>query len=122
MRFLVVLLLSGLLTCQLPVAPPIGVRFDPPVAWAAEYAALEACSGLRGSFARIEWWRAPDDSLGAKILARWDWPHRITLSAWIVSIDHRQVRDHEMLHDLLGRANWPGGEAHPPVFARCGVP
>lgn len=78
---------------------------------------VEACSGERGRMGRVNWYAAPDGTLGTNdagipAVGHWYWPHDIVL-AESRTRDANTVR-HEILHDLLG-----AGHGHPAVFQRC---
>lgn len=97
--------------------PATAERFDPPPAWQVYLDSMRTCSGLTrtASIDELTWYRAPDGALGEQIAARWDFPHRVILTAFYADTQNGDVIMHELLHDLLG-----SGE-HPPVFDRCHV-
>lgn len=92
-----------------------GEPFVPSASWRDEWALLEACSGVRGDFDRVRWYRSPDGALGRQVLGRWEPPHSIYLVSWVVDNGIGHTRKHEMLHDLLQTG------FHPPAFEHCGV-
>ena len=109
-----------------PFSPPEGTeRFDPPDAYRAQWAIVEDCSGLRGPFERVRWYRIPTWSFACpegngvrECFGLWEEPHNIylgTFAAGNLNGDYFTVR-HEILHDLLGP-----GQGHPPVFEKCGL-
>lgn len=109
------------LPTELMLPLPAGAeRFNEPARWRVYRDSMASCSGLefRGE---IEWWAVPDGSLGEQVAARWDFPHRIALARFYYQNEVGSTIMHELLHDLLGRDNWPPGAAHPPVFDRCHV-
>lgn len=84
------------------------------------FAAMEECSGLRGDFDRIHWFRSPDHSLGGagagtEAVARWVGPHDIFLASRVVQIEAVSTIEHEMLHDITQSPE------HGEVFTRCRV-
>ena len=120
------LLLTGaglaVLGCLDPFEPPFDTyRFDPPSVYSMLWRQVEDCSGLRGDFARIEWYVVPGAFIrrpDGHINGAWQPPHTIYLSEYAAHDSpsgYFTVR-HEMLHDLL-----QGGGDHPPVFATCGL-
>jgi hypothetical protein len=121
--FYYIALLALASSCEIVITdplPPGAVEIDPPASWLARIDALEACSGLTRS-GEISWWRVPDGALGRGIVGRWDYPHRIALTEFVATREIMVTIDHEILHDLLGKNNWPEGPVHPPVFDRCHV-
>lgn len=86
----------------------------PPAEYATWYAEVEACSGLKGDFARVRWYWYDDASgtvpTGGNGSAGKTWPseHKIALgsSYWHFA----KVVRHEALHDILGR------DGHPPEY------
>ena len=116
-KLLPLLILAG---CAPITALPDGAeRFVPPPSWGAHRAAMVACAGI-DSAGPIVWYVAPDGSLGPGVLARWDYPHRITLTAFVAEAELAATIRHELLHDLWAR-DVPPDAPHPPVFATCGV-
>jgi hypothetical protein len=80
------------------------------------WAATEACSGLSGSFDRVEWMVVPGESFqcaSGQCVGHWDPDHRIFLaSEWT---GHEMVVRHEMLHELMRRSGHP----NPPFGTGC---
>jgi hypothetical protein len=121
------LLLLGLAAACVPQAmagpdPEGAIPLPAPAVYAAWFARTEACAGLRGDPARIEWLVVPGvetfpTEAGPKhaMWTRRGDRHRIVLAGNYVQ--HEMVVRHEMLHALLGR----GG--HPAEYfeARCGL-
>jgi len=107
------------LGCLDPSAPPSGTyRFTPPAEYQVLWASVEACSGLRGEFARFHWLLVPGRVIrfgNENLNGVWKSPHSIYLTetAAVDSAGGYFTVRHEMLHDLIGH---PG---HPPVFATC---
>lgn len=79
-----------------------GVRaFSPPAVYADWHAATEACSGLAGDFAAIEWFLASWITIDGSIAyGAWRPPHEILIVSGYQDDDY--TVQHEMLHDLLG--------------------
>ena len=111
------------IACLDPIAPPAGAQpMTPPPVYRFDWEQMEICSGLKGDFARVHWFRVPKVTFpcaeGGDCLGEWEAPHNIYLSETVVSgapIANFVVA-HEILHDLLG-----GGGDHPPIFDTCGV-
>lgn len=102
-------------TCQPPSSPSAGTRFVPPLDWVADWDAMQRCTNIRGDFVRVAWYRVVDGGIGAQVMGRWDFPHHITLTEFVLSRNVAATRRHEMVHDLTQSG------AHGPAFARCGV-
>jgi hypothetical protein len=105
--------------CEVPFFPPDAVTFEPPRAFANALQAMEACSGISGSWPRLRWFRV--DSLPDGLEGAWDRPHHVFLTDFVLSDSvsdfYRQyVVQHEILHDLLQTSD------HPQAFVDCGVP
>ena len=109
--------------CVEPFAPPPGTyRFEAPAAYQAAWDSVEACSGLSGDMARIQWYAVPQSAfyVGKTLtFGVWTPPHTIYVAEWAKddSLGHYLTVRHEMLHDLLGGG--AEGQAHPPVFRTC---
>lgn len=90
--------------------------WEPPAVYRQWWAATEACSGLSGSFDRVEWMIVPGESFecaSGHCVGHWDPDHKIFLASdWS---DHEMVVRHEMLHELMGRAGHPS----PPFGSGC---
>ena len=101
--------------CTMFSAPNYGERFSPPRSYEYMWKEMEQCSGLRGDYHKLEWFRTEDGALGDKVVGRWYSPHSIILTDFAVSYDATVIIQHEMLHDL----RQSGG--HPAVFDTCHV-
>lgn len=105
------------IACQ-PLTQPtpiFGLRFPPPIEWNSDWAAMETCTGIHGNLSRLSWYRVADGGIGDRVMGRWDFPHRITLTEFVVTHNVADTRRHEMIHDLT-----QSGE-HGPEFQHCGV-
>lgn len=82
--------------------------WEPPAVYREWWAATEACSGLSGSFDRVEWMIVPGDSFdcaSGQCVGHWDPDHKIFIaSEWT---EHQMVVRHEMLHELMRRSGHP---------------
>jgi len=112
--------------CRDAFSPPAGTyRFDAPIAYQAQWDSVEACSGLEGDLARVQWHAVPLDIFscgeGQNCFGAWRPPHNAYVTEWAKddSLDHYRTVRHEMLHDLLGGPII--GDPHPPVFRTCGL-
>ena len=102
-----------LLACQSPTAftPPGAVPFDPPAIYRTWWAEVEACSGLRGDFDAVRWYRVdPPNEVrlptGRPVRGFWaSNGNRIFIRA--ADLDLPYVPRHEMLHALLRRPGHP---------------
>lgn len=111
--------------CVEAFEPPAGTyRFAAPDAYRAAWASVEACSGLTGDMARVQWYAVPQGLFyvgETPTFGAWTPPHTIYVAESVKddSLGHYLTVRHEMLHDLLGG----GGEgvAHPPVFRTCNL-
>lgn len=90
--------------------------------YATWWQSTEACSGLKGNFAGIEWFEVPNTSTfqseAGTVVGLWEkssGQNRITIAGDYV--DNELVVRHEMLHALLGR------QGHPPEYfvTRCSL-
>ncbi len=114
------LVLSG---CGLLTDPLNIRRLEPPAVFAAWYAELEACAGVRGDFAGLSW-MVTDDYVDADGGFYWRGEkvyglyfakdHSILLST--ASAKSRGIVKHEELHSLL-----PAAAESDPTFRRCGA-
>ena len=90
--------------------------WEPPEVYRTWWAATEACSGLSGSFDRIEWMIVPGESFecaSGQCVGHWARDHKIFLASnWK---DHEMVVRHEMLHELMRRSGHP----NPPFGNGC---
>jgi hypothetical protein len=110
-----VLLASACMSVAGPM--PDGVPFTPPATYRTLWAAVEACSGLRGDVNRIQWYEAPDGALGPRMMGEWLPDHDVYLVHFVVTHQLQASVQHEMLHDLLG-----GDVDHTsPLWAHCGL-
>jgi hypothetical protein len=112
--------LGVLLGCAAaPTAPSDRERFDPPAEYRSWFASTEACSGLTGDFAQLQFYRVPGNEFACPsgmCVARWTDDHHIFVAEAFVS--NEMVLRHEMLHDLIGHAGHPD----PPFGAAgCGL-
>lgn len=80
--------------------------------YATWWQSTEACSGLKGNFASIEWFQVPNtstfESEAGLVVGLWEkssGQNRITIAGDYV--DNELVVRHEMLHALLGRQGHP---------------
>lgn len=90
--------------------------------YATWWQSTEACSGITGNFASIEWFEVPNTSTfqseAGIVVGLWEkssGQNRITIAGDYV--DNELVVRHEMLHALLGR------QGHPSEYfvTRCGL-
>jgi len=65
------------------------------------YRRVERCSRLTGSFESVVFHVAPDGTLGPQVMGRWEPPHLIYLTDFVVSRNVTDTIEHEMLHDIL---------------------
>jgi len=113
--------------CAVSTAPVDAHRVAPLATYAAWWADVEACSGLAGDVARVEWFVVPADSDGGfwcedgpdhTCAGEWVAPHAIYLAGpnrtypQGYAVDEWTVK-HEMLHDLVGHSG------HPLEFDEC---
>jgi hypothetical protein len=116
-RILGLLALLGCVDFTGPASVPNAVPFDPPPRYADLWREVEECSGIRGHFGRIRWWRVPGATGfwrdGQRVGGLWFRDHSIVIG----ELAGYHVVRHEMLHDLLSR----GG--HPPYYFEhlCGA-
>jgi len=80
--------------------------------YATWWQSTEACSGLTGNFARVEWYQVPNvstfQSRAGTVVGLWEnsaGRNRITIAGDY--LDNELVVRHEMLHALLDRAGHP---------------
>jgi hypothetical protein len=120
--FAIALVLTAVVGCRDPFAPPLGTsELIPPAAYRVAWRQVEECAGLSGAFDRVQWFVVPHASFpcGEGYCAGlWHEPHDIFLSEFSAadSIGGYFTVRHEILHDLLA-----GVADHPPVFAACGL-
>lgn len=105
-----VLLAALIAACRGNDLPPHATRFSPPDVYRTWWEMVEACSGHRGVFDDVQWYRASIVELqereGNGTLAYWEERgNRIVLSDNIVDFG-RGVR-HEMLHALVRQHGHP---------------
>jgi len=128
-RAVVAMLGVAVVACEVPTAPR-GTALTPPSDFSDWWKQVEACSGITGDQTRISWYVVPceageagfkcdvtPDSLCA---GEWRAPHDIQLGGPnrffpVGYVDDEWTVKHEMLHDLLGRAD------HPKEFEDCGL-
>lgn len=118
MRALLLLALFGCAPALAPL-PEAATPFAPPAIYRTWWAEVEACSGLRGDFDAVRWYRVdPPNEVrlrdGTPVRGLWmSSGNRIVIRA--ADLDLPYVPHHEMLHALLRR---PG---HPAEYfvARC---
>ena len=101
-------------------APQAAVRITPPARYLEWWHKTEACSGLRGNVAQVEWFVVPNASEfptsdGEKVGL---WTHSSTGTRIVIAgnfTESELVVRHEMLHALLDR------EGHPSEYfeAKC---
>jgi hypothetical protein len=73
---------------------------QPPAAYQQFWGEVELCSGLEGSFERVDWFLTEYFPDGSDILGQWNSRHEITIRyAWRFQ---PYVVKHEILHELLG--------------------
>lgn len=93
------------------------VRMEPPALYRDRWRAMEACSGLSGSFENVTWYHTPRLVLDGKIYDG-GWLKRQN-AIFIVDarLDNLVVIDHEITHALL-----QGGIDHPAQYfhGACG--
>lgn len=91
------------------ITEPRGEYFVPPPVYAEWWAKTEQCSGLRGRFDQIEWYKMPGGSFfvadGTEVYGWWSESGRIFLAETL--LNHEILVRHEMLHALIGRAGHP---------------
>lgn len=97
--------------CKVPVELPSGAeRLSSPPVYRTWWALTEACSGISGSFERIEWYRAPlaavQAGAGTQAGAYYDYIAKRVVVAEDFVYAGRVVR-HEMLHALRGHKGHP---------------
>jgi hypothetical protein len=113
--------------CEVPTAPE-GAALAPPAVFAEWWQEVEQCSGVTGDLSRISWYVVPceDGEAGFKCdvtpnglcAGEWRSPHVIELAGpnrifRQGYLDDEWTVKHEMLHDLLGRAD------HARAFKDC---
>ena len=110
------LVASGTLLAACGFDPAGSQSWEPPSVYREWWAATEACSGLRGSFDRVEWMIVPGESFecaSGQCVGHWHPDQRIFLASdWT---DHEMVVRHEMLHALMRRSGHP----NPPFGNGC---
>ena len=117
MRYAILILV--LTTCTTPTGlPEGGVWLDPvPAEYAADWKAVEACSGTTGDFASVRWIVYPDRLVvpGTRNIGQ---AHHDTRIVELAGRALAPVIRHEMLHLLLG----PQVTGHPDEYfvERCG--
>lgn len=118
--FLVLPLLTACESLTGPPLPKNAEPFTPPAFYREWWALTESCSGLRGDFSRIAWFRVPGARWiplgdGTSVNGFWD-PNtgRIVLDGY--SERAGDLVRHEMLHALLGSA----GHVRGAFIGRCG--
>ncbi len=90
--------------------------WEPPAVYREWWAATEACSGLTGSFDRVEWLIVPGESFecsSGQCVGHWGPDHKIFLASDWTS--HEMVVRHEILHELMRRSGHP----NPPFGHGC---
>jgi hypothetical protein len=118
------------LACRDALAPPElpagSESLAAPPAYRRWWADVERCSGLVAAFERVEWFVVPGaqwfNYRGGRYDGLW-WSHYHWIALAEARVNDSLVVRHEMLHDLLGRAD------HPPAYFRqacaavvsCGV-
>ena len=94
-------------TCAWLFEPiPPGEGWTPPAHYRAIWDSAQACTGKRGNFDRIVWYRMPGNNFPYKdgsAIASWTRPHAITIAVEWQTTDW--VVKHEMIHDLLQMAH-----------------
>lgn len=116
--------------CEAPTSPVRGATLAPPAVFAVWWREVEACSGVTGDLSRVDWYVVPcaDGETGFRCdvtpdglcAGEWHSPHMVRLAGPNSIFPDGYVDDeytvkHEMLHDLLGRAD------HPDEFRDCHV-
>jgi hypothetical protein len=90
--------------------------WEPPAVYREWWASTEACSGLSGSFDRIEWLVVPGESFecaSGQCVGHWGPGDKIFVAGdWT---EHEMVVRHEMLHALMRRSGHP----NPPFGNGC---
>ena len=114
LRCLPVALVAILAACGFD--PAGSQRWEPPTVYREWWDKTQACSGLSGSFDRVEWLIVPGPSFACSsgdCVGHWDPGHKIFLASdWAA---HEMVVRHEMLHDLMRRSGHPS----PPFGNGC---
>jgi hypothetical protein len=103
-----------------PAFPSDAARITPPAQYAAWWKVTEACSGLRGDYAAVQWYVVPEArvTVDGTDYDGYTWTKdepRIVLARGMVHGAGTLVR-HEMLHALLVR----GGHPRAYFVERCG--
>lgn len=93
-----------------PDLPSSATSFTPPPAYTLWWKMTEACSGVSGSFADVEWYQVPDgvplELDGEPVSAYWSaGSNRVTVSSGLVR--NGQIIRHEMLHALMKSKGHP---------------
>jgi hypothetical protein len=127
-RVAVALIGVGAAGCETPTAPAGAAALQAPMVFSQWWREVEQCSGLSGDIDRVSWYVVPciDGESGFKCdvtqeglcAGEWRAPHVISLGGPNRFFPDGYVDDewtvkHEMLHDLLGRAD------HPKEFTSC---
>jgi len=127
-RLAIALIGIGAAGCGAPTAPAGAAALTAPTVFSQWWSEVEQCSGLRGDVDRVSWYVVPcvDGESGFKCdvtqeglcAGEWRSPHTISLGGpnrFFLDgyMDDEWTVKHEMLHDLLGRAD------HPVQFADC---
>jgi hypothetical protein len=127
-RVAIALLGMGALACEAPTKPGGAAALRPPAIFSEWWQEVEQCSGTTGDIERVSWYVVPclDGESGFRCdvtpdglcAGEWRAPHIIALAGPnrffpVGYIDDAWTVKHEMLHDLLGRAD------HPQEFTSC---
>ena len=102
--------------CADSLVPEAAEPFRPPAIYGRWWAMTEACSGRRGDFRAIQWYRLPGSSFsheGDQVSGLWTSRRQIVLAEHSI-LEGPTVR-HEMLHELV-RA---GGHPRDAFLDRC---
>lgn len=121
--FRLALIALAVAACQNPAAPPFPAFrwMSPPPEYATWYAEIEACSGLRGNFAAIQFGVADAVIIGSDSTYKGGWlpPHTIVIRSGFELT--KLVVTHEFMHDLLQRKSTGDSRVdHPPEFFLTG--
>lgn len=127
---LAMLLIAGARQGQAPPIPTVVSRvavlyiesMDPPPVYAKWYADAERCTGLKGDYAKVRWYKTPhpwSDEPKDTTWAMWQPEHRITMN-----LDDKfdsTVVMHEAIHDILHYQKvWDEKNPHPSAFFGVG--